>query len=162
MGMNQNATNTPTYSFFFVSRQTGGTNGRVFVGDYNTLYGYWGGGKKNLYTEGWIEDQNQYPSDTSWDLITIIRRSSGAIKMFWNGSLVKSATASGIGFVNFFINTGGCCGGERSDAQVAEVLVYNTAITSTPQRQIEGYLAWKWGLNGNLPTTHPYYGKSPS
>lgn len=27
--------------------------------------------------------------------------------------------------------------------------------------KIEGYMAWKWGLQTNLPPTHPYYGAAP-
>jgi hypothetical protein len=30
-------------------------------------------------------------------------------------------------------------------------------LTTTQRQQVEGYLAWKWGLNASLPTTHPYY-----
>lgn len=37
-----------------------------------------------------------------------------------------------------------------------EVLMYNRALTATERRQIEGYLAWKWGVNGNLVRGHPY------
>lgn len=28
-------------------------------------------------------------------------------------------------------------------------------------RKAEGYLAWKWGLQGNLPSTHPYKNAAP-
>ena len=44
---------------------------------------------------------------------------------------------------------------------ISEMLFYNTALTALQYQQIEGYLAWKWGLQTNLPTTHPYY-NSPS
>ena len=30
------------------------------------------------------------------------------------------------------------------------------AVPTGVAQQIEGYLAWKWGLQGSLPTTHPY------
>jgi hypothetical protein len=36
-------------------------------------------------------------------------------------------------------------------------IIYYTAVLSTTQRQeIEGYLAWKWGLKDSLPSSHPY------
>lgn len=42
------------------------------------------------------------------------------------------------------------------NGNIGEVLIFNR-ILSTPQRQqIEGYLAQKWGLQGSLPSTHPY------
>jgi hypothetical protein len=39
---------------------------------------------------------------------------------------------------------------------IFEILVYRASITDTQRQQIEGYLAWKWGLVANLPSTHPY------
>jgi cytochrome c len=40
---------------------------------------------------------------------------------------------------------------------LAEFIIYNAALTTAERQQVEGYLAWKWGLNPSLPTTHPYY-----
>lgn len=42
------------------------------------------------------------------------------------------------------------------NAYYYEVLVYNTPLSTTQRQQIEGYLAWKWNLQGSLPSTHPY------
>jgi hypothetical protein len=43
-----------------------------------------------------------------------------------------------------------------------EVIVYTNRLLTTSQRQqVEGYLAWKWGLQKNLPSTHPYYKLRP-
>lgn len=40
---------------------------------------------------------------------------------------------------------------------IFEVIQYNTGLSQSTRQGIEGYLAWKWGLNGSLPPTHPYY-----
>ena len=45
---------------------------------------------------------------------------------------------------------------------IYEVIVYNTLLYSRARFAIEGYLAWKWGIQTLLPTTHPYYNKVPS
>ena len=37
-----------------------------------------------------------------------------------------------------------------------EIIVYNTVLSTTDREKIEGYLAWKWGLQANLPASHPY------
>lgn len=37
-----------------------------------------------------------------------------------------------------------------------EVLVFNTNLTKTQRETVEGYLAWKWGLQSSLPVGHPY------
>jgi len=38
-----------------------------------------------------------------------------------------------------------------------EIIVYSNLITPAQRQQVEGYLAWKWGLQGKLATSHPYY-----
>jgi len=37
-----------------------------------------------------------------------------------------------------------------------EIILFNTALTTSERQQVEGYLAAKWGLKANLPATHPY------
>jgi hypothetical protein len=37
-----------------------------------------------------------------------------------------------------------------------EILLYYAILTTAQRQSIEGYLAWKWGLQGSLPTNHPY------
>jgi hypothetical protein len=40
---------------------------------------------------------------------------------------------------------------------VAEVIVFtNNQFTTSQRQQVEGYLAWKWGLTASLPQTHPF------
>ena len=45
--------------------------------------------------------------------------------------------------------------------------MYETALligdyTDLQIQQMEGYLAWKWGLQANLPPSHPYYLVNPA
>ena len=37
-----------------------------------------------------------------------------------------------------------------------EVIFYNSLLSLSQRQQVEGYLAWKWGLQNNLPSTHAY------
>jgi hypothetical protein len=39
---------------------------------------------------------------------------------------------------------------------IGEILVFYSALTTSQRQQVEGYLAWKWGLVVNLPADHPY------
>lgn len=48
------------------------------------------------------------------------------------------------------------------DDIIYECVGYNTALTTTQRQQLEGYLAWKWGLQGQLPVTHPYKNGPPA
>ena len=50
-------------------------------------------------------------------------------------------------------------------ADYGEVLIYTGELTTAQRQNVEGYLAWKWGLQFSLPPTHPYhpyYNKSRS
>ena len=48
------------------------------------------------------------------------------------------------------------------DGAIAEVLFFQGFDLSDANREkIEGYLAHKWGLSGNLPSTHPYKNAAP-
>lgn len=42
------------------------------------------------------------------------------------------------------------------NANLHELIVCNTDVNTTTRQTIEGYLAWKWGLQANLPAGHPY------
>ena len=50
----------------------------------------------------------------------------------------------------------------RFYGNIAEFITYNTALTTLQRQQVEGYLAWKWGLQANLPANHPYKSASPT
>ncbi len=39
---------------------------------------------------------------------------------------------------------------------VSEMVVFVPALSSSQRQQVESYLASKWGLRGNLPSTHPF------
>ena len=45
---------------------------------------------------------------------------------------------------------------------LGEVMQYDGEITTPQIRQLEGYLAWKWGRTAQLPGTHPYKNYAPT
>lgn len=47
------------------------------------------------------------------------------------------------------------------EGQLAEIVVCTDVTTSTRQK-IEGYLAHKWGIDGNLDSSHPYALSAPT
>ena len=44
---------------------------------------------------------------------------------------------------------------------IAELIVCDTVVSSGDREKLEGYLAHKWGLESNLPSTHPYKNSAP-
>jgi hypothetical protein len=62
----------------------------------------------------------------------------------------------------------GTCIGARTvnnqdafNGDMAEIVVTHSALTTSERQLLEGYLAWKWGLEGNLPAGHPYKSNPP-
>ena len=47
------------------------------------------------------------------------------------------------------------------NGDLAEVLIYNELLPVSDMRKIEGYLAHKWSLQGNLVGSHPYKNTPP-
>ena len=72
-------------------------------------------------------------------------------------------------FNNFVIETFpgqkkiGCNGATSTWAgRVGELIVCNTAPSQADREKLEGYLAHKWGIAGNLDAAHPYKSTPPS
>jgi hypothetical protein len=49
----------------------------------------------------------------------------------------------------------------NNNLDIGELIVYNTSLTTIQRQQIEGYLAWRWGLQANLPADNPYKNAPP-
>lgn len=87
---------------------------------------------------------------------------------FMNGNTSTYSAISGTGATNSFyvstynkyslgnyLNTNAVAG-DCMNGIVSEVLVYSRNLSTTDRQQIEGYLAWKWGLVASLPSNHPF------
>lgn len=74
--------------------------------------------------------------------------------MYVNGNFLVSNTIAGNSLTT--VNSAlGALGG--IDGYGCEFLFFNTALATNQRQAIEGYLAWKWGLQASLPSTHPYF-----
>jgi hypothetical protein len=45
---------------------------------------------------------------------------------------------------------------------LAEVIIFNSALTTIQRQKVEGYLANKWGLQTSLPSNHPHKTAAPT
>jgi hypothetical protein len=79
-----------------------------------------------------------------------------------NGDLNPSSTNTGLGtalnITSYAVaqNTNTSDGAGWMNGFIGEILYYSTSLTTLQRQQVEGYLAWKWGLAGNLPAAHPF------
>jgi hypothetical protein len=56
-----------------------------------------------------------------------------------------------------YVNTTVAANGDSYNGNIYECILISSALTTSQRQQVEGYLAWKWGRQTSLPTTHPYY-----
>lgn len=77
--------------------------------------------------------------------------------LFFNGTQVGTSNVSSSGGISSY-NVGALTG--STTGNIGEVIVFNSVLTATNRRQIEGYLAWKWGIRTSFSTTHPFYSVS--
>ena len=47
------------------------------------------------------------------------------------------------------------------NGDIAELVLYNTVLSTGDRQKLEGYLAHKWGLEGSLDGSHPYLASPP-
>ena len=75
------------------------------------------------------------------------------------GISTRSNTCQGFGVGTNFNGTSPTTG--TSVSYVHEILVYNSVLLTFQRQYIEGYLAWKWGIQSTLPAGHPYKNAPP-
>ncbi len=61
---------------------------------------------------------------------------------------------------NVTLYTAGYPGNSKSGLY-SEIIMFNRVLSVSEYQQVEGYLAWKWGLQANLPSNHPYRMRKP-
>lgn len=88
-------------------------------------------------------------------ITSTIRQAAGASAGYTNGrSLLTSA--SNLTFTVNNLGIGRNANTNSTLSNVAEVIIYNTAITATQQNQVESYLALKYGITLDQTTARNY------
>ena len=125
-------------------------------GTYNWLIGPYNG-QNNVYVGSFITGS---PAALNNYFINTINTDASASNSFYeNGNLIGVRTGNRrLGALSIGVEGSY---GEPANSHIAEIIVIPNEI-STPERQrIEGYMAHKWGLEANLPASHPYRAAAP-
>ena len=175
-----NGTNTMT-AFIVVKNTTSATLGRIIAGitsgpetTENGAFRFANAGTNSIaITKGSLtgtQDGTNYTiSSDVYHIITITWNGAANSPVFVDGSLNSTYSANSNTTFSFTRFGFGASLGTSPDFTPAtfwtgslnEVIIYRSALSSTQRRQMEGHLAWKWGINSSLPTTHPYYEVRP-
>jgi hypothetical protein len=83
---------------------------------------------------------------------------------YLNGTLAHSADATLKTFTDAVSIIGGTAAGagNRLDGAISEIVILDENPSTATRQIIEGYLAWKWGLQRQLPIDHPYRTTPPT
>ena len=116
------------------------------------------GGTTYLQVNGtaWATQGSTIPKNTQ-NLLMIQYTSTNAY-VWLNGTLNFSASTSAFTRVGIAF---GARGGNYMYGFYYEIAYYNSVLSTTDRQLMEGYLAWKWGLQANLPSGHPYKSAAP-
>ena len=184
MNMPQGAVNNAsTWSMFFVINPINSTNWIMAkqwdgVNSLNilsmTYNGYRSSGTTGVV---YFKPQNSAtlfsgPAALATSTVQMVSMSYDGTNMYYylNGNL-GSTTAGTFGIINVgsattctlgaWVVAGGLEYSGTTNFKLGELQFFNTALTTSQRQQTEGYLAWKWGLQGSLPANHPYKSFSP-
>jgi len=91
------------------------------------------------------------------DNVVLMRDGQTATYTTSNGDLVPATNGFSVGSLR-----GVLVSSYYTNMSVAEILVFYTAIDVDLRERVEGYLAHKWGLTGNLPIDHRWKNNPPS
>ena len=76
-------------------------------------------------------------------------------------SLASSGTTSNTAASAVMIGANADATASFFDGDIAEIVFVHDALGTSDREKLEGYLAHKWGLESNLPNTHPYRYSAP-
>ncbi len=143
------------YSVFAVSRYTGGDNERVVTSKTrNWLFGHHGGGDERWYAEGWIHQTGNGNTDlhvyTGIIGPSVNGNAGDPGADFWKDG--DQLTDNDQGSNNTAYKPGGLAlgawtgGGESSNAEVAEVVIFNRALSEAERLVAQNSLSSKYDI----------------
>ena len=177
------AVDLTNFTFFIVAKSNGAINNQTVFGArpntsavYNSTdgFGFYMDNQNSIRLYGTPASGAtvvSFSATTSVAIVYSFQSDSTIINGWRNGTSVTGA--SGLG-ARTSTAQGFALGGEWngttyvniiSTASINEIIVYNTNLSTSQRQAIEGYLAWKWGIqtvpSRSLITTHPFYNNRP-
>ena len=152
--MNDGVNHGVPVTILYVSRESGGSNGRVLGGQVNNWGLGYNDGVKNWYYFGGNEGGGS-GSDTSAHLYAATIQGSGlTTTVYANGAVIGTPAGNNSGPNNLELN--GWFGGiSLSDCDISEVVVYHRILTSDELNLVGRSLADKYSLTTAYPPLPP-------
>ena len=111
-------------------------------------------GKVQLWASNWANSNLNTPSGF-FTLSALFDSASSQLSL--NGTTVGSLNTGNFSLSNgIYLGTNYQANADFLGGELAEFIIIDATLSSSEQQSIEGYLAHKWGLTGNLAADHPY------
>jgi hypothetical protein len=159
-------------SIFSVARlaSAGGYQRIVNVGNIQDARAYFGGNNGNFATffgigSSWNDINANSPSISlsSTRILGVVNPTSGSdATPYVDGTAQNTKIGTMTTGTGIRIGSAGTVLIQFWIGPIAEIIIINSAVTVSTRQTIEGYLAWKWGLQSNLPADHPYKNSQPT
>ena len=146
-------------------------SGRYFMGRFLTGFSFGTGtqyqyaGQSDFASAISTADSSAAPRLLGFDLN---RQAAGFIKNRIDGVVAATSNFTGNAtdfnstdelWIGAYQGTGGTnppTANSHLNGVIAEMVAVQTALPDPDRQALEGYLAWKWGTQANLPADHPY------
>jgi len=110
-----------------------------------------------LYSEKGNTATNQPLTKGTYHIVSLVFTSTPSATAFYDGTQVGTFTPASATFNFTKFSLGRTIGGGNTlNGVINESIAFTSALTTTQRQQMEGYLAWKWGLQNSLPPFHAY------
>jgi hypothetical protein len=167
--------NVSAYTIFALVRQNAsapspyGANyilgGNPTGGEYSLLYGTYTGGNfisstgnsSNTWNDLAVNSPNTQLKSTT---LTGMVVNGTVLTPYINGTAMNTKTGTTGPYTGMSVG-GMQNGGQIWGGFICEILIFNSALTSSERQVVEGYLANKWGLTASLPNGHPFKTAKP-
>ena len=151
-----------TYDFAVSSRiNFGGVDnsekGFLSVADTRTIYVHTGKGDSIVTSALSRETAYQIGFTVGANAASPAHYRDGSALTLTTNTLIAAAAENSAGYMVLGQQAGAFAGGN-----FGELIWINGVVDTTTRQLIEGYLAWKWGLEANLPADHPYKSAAPT
>lgn len=155
--------------FFEQSANANDSSGFFFYGTSSSHYVVRRGNNRNAFngTSGWFGSA----AAQAGLVIDTASANTPMGKVYKNGTVQADGSVSSNGgnslsnsSVTDTLNIGARNNGASlpMDGDLHELIIYNEPLSQANRERVEGYLAWKWGLEDDLPNGHPYKDAPPT
>ena len=128
----------------------------------NTPFDWYAGEIFTSFGQGSGVKTSSYFNSTG-NFIAVSTKSGSSFSIRMDGTALATTSYSPSGSQDYdTIGSYPTSYGILSASYIGEILLLDACPSEDDIKKVEGYLAWKWGIEDNLPETHPYYSVAPT